>query len=117
VANRMPFAAGVPFGASGSPYGSTIQLTLAASSVVYLAIGSNQTLNGVCPGLVYVWLSSTGATYAAFQVNPDGLGTAWSTWAAITTSATLLYLSGTSVERISNPNATAVAVYLTQLKY
>jgi hypothetical protein len=120
VANKMPFQAQTAFGASGSSFGSTVQVTCpgsgTSSGTVYLATSSQTILSGMLPTWAYVWLSSTGATYVAFQVNADGAGTTWTTWQALTTSAQLLYLDGTAGQRCVNPNTTPVAVYITPIK-
>jgi hypothetical protein len=116
VANKMSFQAVTAFGASGSAFGSTVQVTLASSGIAYLATSSQTILQGVLPSWAYVWMSSTGSNNAAFQINADGAGTTWTTWQGISGSAIVLYLDGTAGQRVVNNNAVAGSIYITPIK-
>lgn len=117
MANRMPFANATVWGAAGSAWGSTQQITLAASSSVYLATSSNSDLRAILPSWCVLTLSATGSQNVSFQVNPDAVGTTWNTWANLASSMTLFYLDGTAGQRVLNNNAVPVAVYITPLKF
>lgn len=116
MANKMPFQGLTAFGAAGSAFGSTVQVTCPASNPVYLATSSQTILQGVLPAWCYVTLSATGSGNVAFQMDSTGAGTTYTTWAGLSTSATLLYLDGTGGQRCLNANAAPVAVLITPIK-
>ena len=120
MANKMSFQAVTAFGAAGSAFSSTTQITVPGTGTnsgnVYLATTSQTILQGLLPGWAYLTLSSTGSQNVAFEVNPDGAGTAWLTWANIANSVTLVYLDGTGGQRLRNLNTIPVAAQITVIK-